>query len=65
MAKLKTVTLGCKVNQYETEYIRQGLVGIGTRMLGTMIPRSLFGEHLYGHQRGGLEEPPGDSPLGS
>lgn len=29
MAKLKTVTLGCKVNQYETEYIRQGLVGIG------------------------------------
>lgn len=29
MAKLKTVTLGCKVNQYETEYVRQGLVGIG------------------------------------
>ncbi|QDU96668.1 tRNA (N(6)-L-threonylcarbamoyladenosine(37)-C(2))-methylthiotransferase MtaB [Lignipirellula cremea] len=28
-AKLKTVTLGCKVNQYETEYVRQGLVGIG------------------------------------
>ena len=27
--KLKTVTLGCKVNQYETEYIREGLLGIG------------------------------------
>ena len=27
--KLKTVTLGCKVNQYETEYIREGLQGIG------------------------------------
>ena len=27
--RLKTVTLGCKVNQYETEYVRQGLVGIG------------------------------------
>ena len=29
MPKLRTVTLGCKVNQYETEYVRQGLVGIG------------------------------------
>lgn len=28
-AKLKTVTLGCKVNQYETEYVREGLIGIG------------------------------------
>lgn len=27
--KLKTITLGCKVNQYETEYIREGLQGIG------------------------------------
>jgi threonylcarbamoyladenosine tRNA methylthiotransferase MtaB len=27
--KLKTVTLGCKVNQYETQYVREGLVGIG------------------------------------
>lgn len=26
---LKTVTLGCKVNQYETEYVRQGLQRIG------------------------------------
>lgn len=29
MAKVKTVTLGCKVNQYETEYVREGLIGIG------------------------------------
>ncbi|MAT68105.1 MAG: tRNA (N(6)-L-threonylcarbamoyladenosine(37)-C(2))-methylthiotransferase MtaB [Planctomycetaceae bacterium] len=29
--KLKTVTLGCKVNQYETEYLREGLLGIGYR----------------------------------
>ncbi len=28
-AKLKTITLGCKVNQYETEFLRQGLLGIG------------------------------------
>jgi threonylcarbamoyladenosine tRNA methylthiotransferase MtaB len=28
---LKTVTLGCKVNQYETEYVRQGLMQIGYR----------------------------------
>ena len=29
--KLRTVTLGCKVNQYETEYLREGLLGIGYR----------------------------------
>jgi threonylcarbamoyladenosine tRNA methylthiotransferase MtaB len=27
--RLKTVTLGCKVNQYETEYVREGLLGAG------------------------------------
>jgi threonylcarbamoyladenosine tRNA methylthiotransferase MtaB len=27
--KLRTLTLGCKVNQYETEYLREGLVSIG------------------------------------
>ncbi len=27
--KLLTLTLGCKVNQYETEYVREGLLGIG------------------------------------
>lgn len=29
MALLKTVTLGCKVNQYETELVREALAGIG------------------------------------
>jgi threonylcarbamoyladenosine tRNA methylthiotransferase MtaB len=28
---LRTVTLGCKVNQYETEYVREGLLSIGYR----------------------------------
>ncbi|HMO15013.1 MAG TPA: tRNA (N(6)-L-threonylcarbamoyladenosine(37)-C(2))-methylthiotransferase MtaB [Pirellulaceae bacterium] len=28
---LKTVTLGCKVNQYETEYLREGLNSVGFR----------------------------------
>jgi threonylcarbamoyladenosine tRNA methylthiotransferase MtaB len=31
MATLKTVTLGCKVNQYETEFVRQSLVSAGYR----------------------------------
>ena len=26
---IKTVTLGCKVNQYETEFVREGLLGAG------------------------------------
>ncbi|MEC9092120.1 MAG: tRNA (N(6)-L-threonylcarbamoyladenosine(37)-C(2))-methylthiotransferase MtaB, partial [Planctomycetota bacterium] len=29
MATVRTVTLGCKVNQYETEFVREGLLGIG------------------------------------
>lgn len=28
-AKLKTVTLGCKVNQYETQFVREGLLRAG------------------------------------
>ena len=28
-ATLKTLTLGCKVNQYETEYVREGLHRVG------------------------------------
>lgn len=28
---LRTVTLGCKVNQYETEYVREGLLSVGYR----------------------------------
>jgi threonylcarbamoyladenosine tRNA methylthiotransferase MtaB len=31
MPTLKTVTLGCKVNQYETEFVRQSLVASGYR----------------------------------
>ncbi|HYW78010.1 MAG TPA: radical SAM protein, partial [Thermoguttaceae bacterium] len=31
MPTFKTVTLGCKVNQYETEYLRQGLSRLGYR----------------------------------
>lgn len=31
MATLRTATLGCKVNQYETELVRQGLARIGFR----------------------------------
>lgn len=31
MPVLKTVTLGCRVNQYETEFVRQGLERIGFR----------------------------------
>jgi threonylcarbamoyladenosine tRNA methylthiotransferase MtaB len=27
--KLRTLTLGCKVNQYETEYVREGLLSAG------------------------------------
>lgn len=29
--KLKTITLGCKVNQYETEFVREGLLSVGYR----------------------------------
>ncbi|MEX2140236.1 MAG: tRNA (N(6)-L-threonylcarbamoyladenosine(37)-C(2))-methylthiotransferase MtaB [Pirellulales bacterium] len=31
MPTLRTVTLGCKVNQYETEFVRQSLASIGYR----------------------------------
>ena len=34
MPTLKTVTLGCKVNQYETEYVRQALARLGYREAG-------------------------------
>jgi threonylcarbamoyladenosine tRNA methylthiotransferase MtaB len=32
--RIRTYTLGCKVNQYETEYVRQGLLGIGYQDAG-------------------------------
>lgn len=31
MPTLRTVTLGCKVNQYETQYVREGLLRVGYR----------------------------------
>ena len=39
--KLKTVTLGCKVNQYETEYLREGLLGIGYENATEQTPADL------------------------
>ncbi|MEK6235490.1 MAG: MiaB/RimO family radical SAM methylthiotransferase [Planctomycetales bacterium] len=40
-ALLKTVTLGCKVNQYETEYLRQGLLQVGYQDAGPDDPVDL------------------------
>ncbi len=39
--RLKTCTLGCKVNQYETEYVRQGLLSIGYRDATDQEPADL------------------------
>lgn len=33
-ATFRTVTLGCKVNQYETQYVREGLQSLGYREAG-------------------------------
>lgn len=41
MATLKTVTLGCKVNQYETEYVREALLTIGYRDAAVDEPADL------------------------
>jgi threonylcarbamoyladenosine tRNA methylthiotransferase MtaB len=41
MPALKTITLGCKVNQYETEYLREGLLGIGYQDAGEETPADL------------------------
>jgi threonylcarbamoyladenosine tRNA methylthiotransferase MtaB len=38
---LRTVTLGCKVNQYETEYVRQGFERLGYRKAGDGEPVDL------------------------
>jgi len=38
---LKTLTLGCKVNQYETEYVRQGLARVGYRAARSGEPADL------------------------
>ena len=41
MALLKTVTLGCKVNQYETEFVREGLISAGYRDAEEFEPADL------------------------
>lgn len=41
MPSFKTVTLGCKVNQYETEYVRQGLLAAGFHESGADQPADL------------------------
>ncbi len=41
MATLKTLTLGCKVNQYETEFVRQALVAAGWSEAGDDEPAEL------------------------
>lgn len=40
-ATLKTITLGCKVNQYETEFVREALLGIGYRDAAAGEPADL------------------------
>ncbi|HTQ38250.1 MAG TPA: tRNA (N(6)-L-threonylcarbamoyladenosine(37)-C(2))-methylthiotransferase MtaB [Pirellulales bacterium] len=39
--RLRTVTLGCKVNQYETEFVRQALAGIGYQDAAVNEPADL------------------------
>jgi threonylcarbamoyladenosine tRNA methylthiotransferase MtaB len=41
MPLLKTLTLGCKVNQYETQYVREGLERLGYREAGQGEPADL------------------------
>ncbi len=40
-ATLKTITLGCKVNQYETELVREGLRSVGYEDAGEDQPANL------------------------
>ncbi len=39
--KLKTLTLGCKLNQYETQYIREGLELVGDHEVPREEPAEL------------------------
>ena len=41
MSTLRTITLGCKVNQYETEYVRQGFLRLGYRQATDDRPADL------------------------
>ncbi len=42
MPTLKTITLGCKVNQYETEYLRQGFLQLGYHDAAEGAPADLY-----------------------
>lgn len=42
MATFKTITLGCKVNQYETQYLREGLQRSGYREIEDAEPADLY-----------------------
>jgi len=42
MPTLRAVTLGCKVNQYETEYVREGLARLGYREAEDGQPADLY-----------------------
>ncbi len=64
-ATLRTVTLGCKVNQYETEFVRQGARRHRlSRCRARRSGRSVHRQHLHGHGRRRLQEPADDSPTG-
>ncbi len=65
MPTLKTHTLGCKVNQYETELVRQGLASVGYEEALRASSRSVRRQHMHGDERRGREESPGDSQIGS
>ncbi|MHC4406554.1 MAG: tRNA (N(6)-L-threonylcarbamoyladenosine(37)-C(2))-methylthiotransferase MtaB, partial [Planctomycetota bacterium] len=41
MSVFKVLTLGCKVNQYETEYVREGLLRLGYREAEEAEPADL------------------------
>lgn len=42
MPSFKTITLGCKVNQYETQYVREGLVRLGYAEAASDAPADLY-----------------------
>ena len=55
---LRTVTLGCKVNQYETEFVRQALTGIGFRdARARRNRRFVHRQHLHSDARRRFKKP--------
>ena len=47
MPTLKTVTLGCKVNQYETQYLREGFGRLGYREIVDGEEIEVSGQYLH------------------